>query len=140
MRLKNLEIMKNWKGTKSPIHEDGVYCDTLNGVSNELLNESDQVVVDVYGSDVDEMNANTALVLDSFQTIQKCDLLPSELLKQRDELLEALKNAEYALCFAFDVLDDAGLLSTLNKENHRIEESVNESTAEITLLIKKIQP
>jgi hypothetical protein len=34
---------------------------------------------------------NTRLIVDAGNTIQKCDLLPSELLQQRDELLEALK-------------------------------------------------
>ena len=32
-------------------------------------------------------------LVDSFNTAQKCGLLPSELLKQRDELKEALRNA-----------------------------------------------
>ncbi len=38
-----------------------------------------------------ERIANAALIADAGNVAQKCGLLPSELLKQRDELLEALK-------------------------------------------------
>ena len=38
-----------------------------------------------------EMIANANLFVDAHNTAQKCGLLPSELLKQRDELKEALK-------------------------------------------------
>mgnify|MGYP000883424698 CR=1 FL=1 len=38
-----------------------------------------------------EAEANMKLCCDAGNTAQKCGLLPSELLKQRDELLEALK-------------------------------------------------
>lgn len=125
--------MKNWKGTKSPIHEDGVYCDTLNGVSNELLNESDQVVVDVYGSNVDEMNANTALVLDSFHVVQKCDLLPSELLKQRDELLGQLKSVRESRIL-LEYPEDT------KPEHYNEAIAVSRMFVDIDQLIKKIEP
>lgn len=40
-----------------------------------------------------EMNeANTELIANAGTTANKCNLLPSELLEQRDELLEALKD------------------------------------------------
>lgn len=35
--------------------------------------------------------ANAELIVDAGNTINKCDLFPSELLEQRDELLKALK-------------------------------------------------
>ena len=38
----------------------------------------------------DQMHANAELICDAGNTAQKCGLLPSELLKQRDELREAL--------------------------------------------------
>ena len=38
----------------------------------------------------DQMHANAELICDAGNTAQKCGLLPSELLKQRDELKEAL--------------------------------------------------
>ena len=39
----------------------------------------------------EELIANEQLIIDAGNTAQKCDLLPSELLEQRDELLGALK-------------------------------------------------
>ncbi len=39
----------------------------------------------------EEMNANAKLIADAGTTANKCGLLPSELLKQRDELLKALR-------------------------------------------------
>ena len=39
-----------------------------------------------------ETEANTKLIADTFTTINKCNLFPSELLEQRNELLEVLRN------------------------------------------------
>ena len=52
------------------------------------------IVIEVWhGADfVGEAHNVVKIVLDAGNTAQKCGLLPSELLKQRDELLEALKN------------------------------------------------
>lgn len=38
-----------------------------------------------------ETQENAKLIVDAFNTMQECDLLPSELLKQRNELLEFTK-------------------------------------------------
>jgi hypothetical protein len=38
----------------------------------------------------DEAKANAELIADAFNTYNECQILPSELLKQRNELLEAL--------------------------------------------------
>lgn len=43
------------------------------------------------GEHIVENYANAELVIDAGNTAQKCGLLPSELLRQRDELREALK-------------------------------------------------
>jgi hypothetical protein len=40
----------------------------------------------------DEMHANATLVCDAGNTAQKCGLLPSELLQQRDRCLMTLSN------------------------------------------------
>ena len=42
------------------------------------------------GEHIEENYANADLVIDAGNTAQKCGLLPSELLKQRDELKEML--------------------------------------------------
>ena len=39
---------------------------------------------------------NAALIIDAGNTAQKCGLLPSELLRQRDELREALKQIMFS--------------------------------------------
>jgi len=55
-----------------------------------------------------ERIANAALIADAGNTAQKCGLLPSELLKQRDELLEALKEiAECKGAYSMDRLEHA---------------------------------
>ena len=38
----------------------------------------------------EQVDANARLIIDTFNTAQKCGMLPSELLRQRDELREAL--------------------------------------------------
>ena len=43
-----------------------------------------------WGSPEEELQANATLICDAGNTAQKCGLLPSELLQQRDELREAL--------------------------------------------------
>ena len=45
-----------------------------------------------------EQNAN--LIADAFNTANKCGLLPSELLEQRVELLDALEKVKSELCAA----------------------------------------
>lgn len=42
-----------------------------------------------YSTDI--KNADADLILDSFNTVQSCGLLPSELLKQRNDMREMLK-------------------------------------------------
>ena len=50
----------------------------------------------VFGDTKKEAEANAKLIADAGTTANKCGLLPSELLDQRDELLEALqKMCEY---------------------------------------------
>lgn len=44
-------------------------------------------------TDFEEDKANAELIADAFNTANKCDMLPSELLAQRDELLEMLSKA-----------------------------------------------
>lgn len=43
-----------------------------------------------WGSLEDELQSNAILIIDAGNTAQKCGMLPSELLRQRDELREAL--------------------------------------------------
>lgn len=74
--------MKNWKGT------------TGEWAVNDLFNN--QIIVYVKDSEeyvlpISENKFNAQLIADAGNTIQKCNLIPSELLRQRDELIEKLK-------------------------------------------------
>lgn len=52
-----------------------------------VVRTSNEIIVDMASINEDE---DAALIADAGNTAQKCGLLPSELLKQRDELLEAM--------------------------------------------------
>ena len=44
-----------------------------------------------YDMELEEQRENQKLIVDAFNTINECDLLPSELLSQRNEMLEMLE-------------------------------------------------
>ena len=48
------------------------------------------IICDIYGYMTEEGKSNAKLIADAGTTANKCGLLPSELLAQRDDLLEAL--------------------------------------------------
>lgn len=50
----------------------------------------DSQITDLLEPNIEEGLANAQLIVDAGNTINKCDLLPSELLEQRNLLLEAL--------------------------------------------------
>ena len=60
--------------------EDGRILATVHGLSDGKNNEQKSV----------EAESNTKLITDAGNTYNKCGVLPSDLLEQRDELLEAL--------------------------------------------------
>lgn len=74
--------MKNWKGTKGEV---------FSVVSDIDYSGNYTVRCDNRGVTFGEDEHNAKLFADALNTINKCDLMPSELLKERDELLEALK-------------------------------------------------
>ena len=55
------------------------------------------IVCDMYGYMTEEGKANAKLIADAGNTANKCGLLPSELLEQRNDLIEAL------LLFVYEV-------------------------------------
>lgn len=60
-----------------------------------LMGEQEDHYINLENRDIDgwdEMHANATLICDAGNTAQKCGLLPSELLQQRDELKEALQS------------------------------------------------
>ncbi len=68
-------------------------------------------------------NANAELIADAGNTIQKCGLLPSELLEQRDRLLAALKE----------------LYVTINKDYGHFKNSYSASLEKAQTAINKTQ-
>ena len=92
--------------------------------SISIVDKTSRIICDVsYDTDHDSQGwgtnnsielweANAKLITDAGNTAQKCGLLPSELLEQRDELLNTLKwvrrKYEYTLCKeADDMMDGA---------------------------------
>lgn len=55
-----------------------------------------------WGSPEDELQSNAILIIDAGNTAQKCGMLPSELLRQRDELMEALEEQKRLYFNLFD--------------------------------------
>ena len=60
-----------------------------------------------------ESEGNALLIANAFNTTNSCGLLPSELLKQRDELLEALKKLYNAYGSCVDITPE--LLQSVSK-------------------------
>ncbi len=62
------------------------------------------------------MQANAILIADAGTTANKCQLLPSELLVQRDELLKQLKACNTALMMeGYSENDRKEIIETINK-------------------------
>lgn len=79
---------------KLQITEGKVYVSTRRDQDGDdvflIENEDWNICTTFTYSDQDEANAQ--LIADAFNTANKCDMLPSELLEQRDELLKLLKS------------------------------------------------
>lgn len=89
-----------FKGTKGEWKVVGIDYPTIESTSEECrTNPTIASVVSSFRSR-EEALANAQLIADAGTTISKCDLLPSELLEQRNELLQALKLMK--LCSNYD--------------------------------------
>jgi|GEM_PF-6371004 len=67
-----------------------------NGWTDVRLKGKDHSIATCYmgrsNKDLEELNANAILIADAGTTANKCGLLPSEVLKQRDDVLDKLKD------------------------------------------------
>jgi hypothetical protein len=87
--------MDKFNGTKGKCKIGN--CGSVVSESSEGLTiggEFGKDAVDYYGGNLiceSVSNSNAELIVDAFNTVTECDLMPSELLKQRDELLESLQ-------------------------------------------------
>jgi len=73
-----------FKGTK------GVF-EVLEYINDLEVGKLDGTLICTLPTKTDEYLANANLMCDALNTIQKCNLLPSELLEQRNEILEILE-------------------------------------------------
>ena len=80
--------MKNWKGTNEDVKVVGSDVWGVNIIGGNYP----IITIDEFTESKSE--ANAYLIADALNTVNKCDLMPSEVLKQRDELLQALKVAK----------------------------------------------
>jgi len=64
---------------------------TNNGDFYKVITKKGASVCNVTTRDYVKARENTQLIADAFNTANKCDMLPSELLEQRNELLDMLQ-------------------------------------------------
>lgn len=82
--FKPIEIIEhNWAETS--IYRDGISVCTLS-IEDEATEETQEALEII-------MDEDAKVIADALTAIQSCGLLPSELLKQRDEIKEMLKEA-----------------------------------------------
>lgn len=81
---------------------------------------TDQRSIAVTAHDLEEDKANGSLFVDAANTANKCGLLPSELLKQRDELLKALEAA-----FKYEVTMESQDVDLINKTIDKVKEGTH---------------
>jgi len=73
-----------------------------------------------WGSLEDELQSNAILIIDAGNTAQKCGMLPSELLRQRDELKEALIDMVWQFAYTSSKGYHTGGLSALEGAFHAL--------------------
>ncbi len=81
----------------------GVYSQN---VCEFILPETDKE----YFNEKNEIEANAQLIADAGNTINKCDLMPSELLIQRDELLKELQKVRLDIKLHNSFMEDSPIV------------------------------
>lgn len=96
-----------WFVEKDPSDKSIVNVKCVNG------DDEDWMTLTIYNysnSDKKEREfakANAELIADAGNTIQSCGLLPSELLKQRDEMIALLKEVKVDIALSNDITDSS---------------------------------
>lgn len=100
-----------FKGTKETVHAEYRNGNEYFYFVNELKQQHFIGQMFYLGDNrQDEFKHNAELTVDAFNTIQSCGLLPSELLKQRDELRRMLEKI-------YQIEDSAFGLKSFNVED-----------------------
>lgn len=88
---------RKWKGTIGQIKKYRRYG-SIEVFSGKNPIEKEKRIAEMYNGDlltnptIDEAELNADLLVDALTTIQKCDLMPSELLEQNKRLIKCLEN------------------------------------------------
>jgi len=104
--MKELGITKGeWKVSGRPYQQktDGEHhsCFEINNEKNEKT--AQVFAYSFFNTTIEKAEANAKLIADAGTTANKCNLLPSELLAQRDELLQLLKNCIKSMKFSVEL-------------------------------------
>jgi len=85
-----------------------------------------EIVCNVTTRNTERSDKNATLISDAFNTANRCGLLPSELLEQRDELLDKLRrvliSVESISKYDFDVQTSNELIDECNNTINQIEQ------------------
>ena len=85
-----------FKGTKGEWNVKKYKMTFPSALKWQIINENDDALFEVHLAESNEaMEANAKLIADAGTTANKCGLMPSELLEQRNDLLEALQHGFY---------------------------------------------
>ena len=128
--------MKNWKGTTGEWILKG-FTVWKGGERIRQISGPEGACMTSMRLNHERKIADAELIADAGNTIQKCDLLPSELLERYNEAVEALKDNQYILDFAANVVRDNGAKQEKNSDNWVIGESLQERFILNNELIKK---
>ena len=92
--------MKNWNGTRGEVRYKSLgkgRYDVVN-YDNVLIAELDIEITPPYIRNTGEAQyENVNLICNAFNTIQKCDLLPSELLERYNEAVHLIKGMKLSM-------------------------------------------
>lgn len=102
----NKTMNTEFKGTLGKI--ESVYTKLSDFTLCTVITEK-RVIAHINSQDVtsEESKANAELFADAGNTIQSCGLLPSELLKQRDEMIALLKEVKVDIDLSNDITDSS---------------------------------
>ena len=88
--------MKNWKGKTGEAVVDSRYDLDFNGMTLDIDIGKQLGIVTCWGDGEEEVQ-QANIIADAFNTIQKCDLLPSELLERYNEAVNLIKGMKLSM-------------------------------------------
>ena len=116
--------MKNWKGTKGTVKQEHREVDEYGMFDTEVFS-GDTIICTMHwagerigSTSHSRREDNANLIVDAFNTVNKCDLLPSKLLEQRGELL----------CLLIEMHENSNATTHIERERfYRVEKAINKA-------------